>query len=609
MAGNTLSDAWYQVATSRVALLDTVRVQSQRFRGQPWVLLEDPYSLRFYRVSPQAYEFLRALNADETVDAIWRRMAAQHPETTPGQDEVVRLLSQLHLSSLLFFREQPLADAIYERTHKQRKRELTGKLLSFLYVRIPLFNPDRWLDSVRPLIRATTGLVAALVWLVVILFGAATVIVHWAGIGQGGQGLLALTNLPWLYLALTLVKVVHETAHAFVCKRYGGHVPSAGLMLLVLAPLPYVDASASWGLRNKWQRAYVGAAGMLAELFLAGLAAMVWAASSDGLVHSLAFNVMVVGSVSSLLFNGNPLLRFDAYYILSDLVEMPNLYQKAQAQWLHYGARWILGQPDSVEPATDATERTWYTAYGAVAFFYRLAVTFGVLLYVTDQWFAVGLLMLCTTAVAMLLMPLGKLRTYLGSLRRGRRRAWLGLAGALLATYFLVFLLPLPYALRLHGVLEARQTSPLYAMAPGELVELPVRHGQRVKAGELIARFENADLSSQLAITRLQIAETRAQIGQALITALSCRCGGPHWPTASASWPAWPRSSSCAHRRTANGWRPACMSASAAGSSAGSRSARSSTVPSSASPRCCPRPRPPNCSARRTPMPVFAWPA
>jgi putative peptide zinc metalloprotease protein len=521
MAGNTLSDAWYQVAASRVALLPSVRVQPQRFRGQPWIMLEDPYSHRYFRVTPEAYGFLRALHADETVDAIWRRMAAEHPQATPGQDEVVRLLSQLHLSSLLYFREQPLAEAIYERTQKQKQRELVGKLLAFLYVRIPLFSPDRWLDGIQPLIRATTGPLAALVWLVVVGAGAVTAFDRRAAIGHGGEGLLALSNLPWLYLALTLVKVVHEFAHAFVCKRYGGHVPTFGLMLLVLAPLPYVDASASWGLRDKWQRAYVGAAGMLAELFLAALAAMVWAATRDGLLNSLAFNMMVVGSVSSLLFNGNPLLRFDAYYILSDLVEMPNLYQKAQAQWMHYGARWLLAQQDSVEPASDATERVWFTVYGALAFVYRLTVTFGVLLYVTDQWYAVGLLMLGTTAIAMLLMPLSKLWGYLRSpaLRRRRFRACLGLTAAAGLVYGGVFVLPMPYALRLPGVLEARQSSPLYTQAPGTLVELPLRHGQRLKAGALVARFENPELQNQIEITRWQMVETRAQLGQALTRA------------------------------------------------------------------------------------------
>lgn len=523
MSGGTLSDSWYQVAQARVALLPTVQAQPQRYRGRPWVLLEDGYSHRFFRVTPQAYEFLRSLTAERTVDEIWQALAAQHPEGTPGQDEVVRLLSQLHLSSLLYFREQPQAEAISERMAKQRQREFAAKLLAFLYWRFPLFSLDGWLGRIQPLIRALTGRVAGAVWLVIVAIGAATALQHHEAIGQAGEGLLALSNLPWLYLGLTVVKVAHELAHAFVCKRYGGHVPTFGLMVLVLAPLPYVDASASWGMRSKWQRAYVGAAGMLAELFLAAIACVVWAATTDGLIHSLAFNVMVVGSVSSLLFNGNPLLRYDAYYILSDLAELPNLYQKAQQQWLHYGARFLLGQADSVEPATDISERVWYTVYGVLAFFYRWVVTLGVLLYVTDQWFAVGVVLLATTGFAMLYLPVNKLWTFLRTpaQQRVRVRALGLIAGLALLAYALVFLLPLPCAVRLQGVLEARHSSQIYLQTAGRLVELTVPHGQTVAEGQVIARFENPDLRAQIEITEAQLIEAQAQIGQALLLTTS----------------------------------------------------------------------------------------
>jgi putative peptide zinc metalloprotease protein len=517
MAGHLLSDAWYQVADAQVALLPTVQAQPQRFRGRPWVVLEDPYAHRFFRVTPQAYSFLRALNPDETVDAVWQRVAAEQPDTVPTQDEVLGLLSQLHLSSLLYFRAAPQSGAIFERQQATRRRELMGKLMAFLFVRIPLFSPDRALDAVQPLIRATTGPAAGLVWLAVVLAGLWAVIGEWPALSAAGQGLLSLSNLPVLYVAIAIVKVIHELAHAFVCKRYGGQVPVFGIMLLVLAPLPYTDATASWGMRSKWQRAYIGAAGMLAELFVAALAALVWVNTGAGPLNSLAFNMMVVGSVSSLLFNGNPLLRFDAYYILSDLAELPNLYQKAQAQWLHWGRRLVLGQAESQGPALDAHERTWYGFYGAGAFFYRLLVTATILLFVTDQWFAVGLVLLVTTALAMVLMPLSKFGRYLLALRQGRGRALAGTALVVALLWGGIAVLPLPHAVRLQGVLQAQASSQLYVQTAGQLVALPVRHGQRVDKGQLIARLDNPDLTHALQAVALQQAETEAMQRQALI--------------------------------------------------------------------------------------------
>jgi putative peptide zinc metalloprotease protein len=507
-----LSEAWFQVADARVALLSSVRAQPQTLRGRRWMVLEDPYSNRFFRVTPEAWAFLRALRADRSVGDTWAALAAAQPDAVPGQDDVVRLLSQLHVASLLHYEEAPRHEAIFERAEATRKRELTGKWLAFLYVRVPLFSPDRWLDSIQPLIRATTGRMAGLVWLLVVVAGIAAVVQRPEALSASGQGLLSVANLPWLYIALALVKVLHELAHAFVCKRYGGSVPSAGVMFLIFTPLPYVDASASWGLRRKWQRAYVGAAGMLMELFLAAIGALVWASTGEGLVNSLAFNVMVVGSVSSLLFNGNPLLRFDAYYILSDLAELPNLYQKAQAQWLYWGSRFLLGQREGVEPATDSTERRWYTVYGFLAFFYRLLITFTVLLFVLDQWFAVGVLMAITTLVMLVLMPLAKLRTHLGSavFERRRPRALAGMAVVVALAWALVALVPVPHALRLPGVLQAERSQSYYALAPGVLVELAVRHGQPLQQGDLIARLANPELDQALRATESQIAETAA---------------------------------------------------------------------------------------------------
>lgn len=514
---------WHQVAHTRVALQPTVHAQTQRYRGQPWVVLEDAYSNRFFRVTPQAYAFVRSLHAGITVDEAWHGWAQAQPDKLPTQDDVVRLLSQLHLSNLLFFGARADEAAIAQRTQTQRRRELTGKALSFLFIRVPLFSPQRWLNNAQTLVRACTGPMAAALWLAVVVAGSTALFQRGEAAWSAGQGLLSLSNLPWLYLSLALVKALHEAGHAFVCARYGGQVPTVGMMFLVFTPMPYVDASASWGLRNKWQRAYVGAAGMLVELFTAAVAALVWAHTSDGLVHSLAFNVMVVGSVSSLLFNGNPLLRYDAYYILSDLAELPNLYQKAQAQWLYYGSRFVLGMKEAVASATSRSETWWYSVYGALAFAYRWLVTVGVLFFVADQWFALGVVLLATTAITMVAMPLFKLATHLQSAawHAGRTGALLRLGAVLGVLLLLLVALPLPHAERLPGVLQAHRSQPVYAPTPGRLVSLAVQHGQTVKQGDLLARLDNPELDTLRLTSQAQMAEVQAQLRQAFGSSLA----------------------------------------------------------------------------------------
>ena len=207
---------------------------------------------------------------------------------------------------------------------------------------------DRW----KGFIALMTSRGAMLVWLLVVLVGASSALQNLGALSDHSQGLFSLSNLPWLFVSLTGMKLLHEMGHAFVCKRYGGEVHAFGVMFLIMTPLPYVDTASTWGFKSRFQRAIVSAAGMMVELFLAAIGALVWSHTSAGIVNSLAYNVMVVGSVSSLLFNGNPLLRFDAYYILADLVDIPNLYQKAQQHWMYLGDRYVLGSAAAESPAT-----------------------------------------------------------------------------------------------------------------------------------------------------------------------------------------------------------------------------------------------------------------
>lgn len=523
MSGAAFSDAWHRLASARVGLLPTVQVRKQSYRRQTWYVLQDAFSQKFFRVTPQAWRFLARLSPRRSVDETWRGYVSEFPEDAPGQEEVAQLLSQLNLASLLYFRHQADSAAIYKRDQTRRLRETRAKFMAFLYIRIPLLDPDAWLDRIRPLIAAFTHPLAALLWFVVVGMGAAAALGEREALVDGAQGLLSLSNLPWLYLSLAGLKLFHELGHAFVCKRYGGQVHTLGVMFLIFTPLPYMDASASWRFRSRWQRALVGAAGMIVELFLAALGALVWANSGEGLVHSLAFNVMVVGSVSSLLFNGNPLLRFDAYFILADLVDIPNLYQKASQQWLYYADRWLLGSPSAHPAALDAWERGWMTTYAPLSYVYRLFITAGILLFVLDQWFVLGLAMFAVAAWTLVVLPLVKLFGHLAGPRshKNRARAWL-VAGTLLLLLFGVLGgVPLPHAIKADGVLEAEQSRAVVVGVDGVLARLEAHSGDTLEAGQVIARLDNPELRHDLEVTRQQLGELAAQRRRALAVSLS----------------------------------------------------------------------------------------
>lgn len=518
MTAQTFSESWHRIAEARLGLLPSVQVQRQRFGGVDWYVLQDRFTQRFFRLTPQAWKFVSRLSPRRTVDEAWREALELFPDQAPSQHEVIQLLGQLHHSNLLYYRSASDSVEIFDRYRKFRRRELTSKLLGFLYLRIPLWNPNDWLNRIRPLVNAMISWPIAILWLLVVGLGVKAAIENSSSIADQSQGLLAMENLIWLYLCMAGMKVLHEFAHGFVCKRFGGEVHVFGIMLLVLAPLPYMDASASWAFRGRLERALVGAVGVLTELFLAAVGAIVWSQTGPGLVHNLAFNVMIIGSVSSLLFNGNPLLRFDAYYVLADLVDIPNLYQRSTQQWLYFADRYLLGTRDAVSPAIDRREWWWLTAYGALSFGYRMFVILLVLEYVADQWFLLGVVFAISTFIMVVVMPLGKLFSHLAgpTVMRNRSRAVAATVVGLMLPLVALSLLPWRDAIQAPGVVEAVEATAVTPGMSGWITEYRVRHGERVERGQVIAVLANPELEFDQRLVRQQLTEAEMLRNQAL---------------------------------------------------------------------------------------------
>lgn len=515
----TFSDSWHDVAQLRLGLLPSVRVHKQIYRGREWYVLQELGSEKYYRITPVGYQFVSRLNPKETVGEVWEAFVRDHSESAPGQEDVIHMLSQLHHSNLLFFRSKANNEAIFDRYRKQKTRENLGKLLAFLYVRVPLWDPNRFLDFWRKVLSPFFGTFSFLVWLVVVLLAGKAVVENWDALWQQGQGIFTLGNLPLLYLSIFVLKIFHEMAHAIVCKKYGAPVHTMGIMFIVFTPLPYIDASSSWSMRSRWHRVFVGGAGMYVELFFAAIAALVWVSTGPGVINSLAFNLMIAGSVSSLLFNGNPLLRFDAYYMLADAVDIPNLYQKANQQWLYYMDRWLLGTEKSEPAAGSPSEALWLSAYGFLSFFYRLFIMTVITIMVADIWVGLGVLMIIMMTFIWLLIPGQKLLKYLLTsprLVRNRSRAItvsIASAGAVLVCFLTV---PIPYSVKASGIVQSADIHQLFTHSGGKLVDVAVNNGDRVKKGQVLLGFQNRELEQELVITRYQIEETQWRYRRAL---------------------------------------------------------------------------------------------
>jgi putative peptide zinc metalloprotease protein len=508
------SQLWYRVSGLRPRLLSRARLHRHRYRGRVWYLLQDPTSNRVHRFTPEARLVIAAMDGQRTVDEIWKLAGERLGDDAPTQDELLQLLGQLHAADLLGTDVPPDALELFDRGQRETGAKRRRSWVNPMALRIPLWDPGPFLERHEAACRRLWSAPGAIVWLLVVLPAALLLPSHWADLtGNLSDRVLQTENLLLMGLLFPLIKAAHEMGHATATRSAGGEVHDMGLMLLVLMPVPYVDATAANVLRSRWQRALIGAAGMLVELFIAALAFYVWLLVEPGLVRALCFNVMFVAGVSTLIFNGNPLLRYDAYYILADLVELPNLAAQSARYWGYLLQHHLLRMRDLDSPAQTASERAWYTGYGLASATYRLFVTFAIALFVGTRFFFIGIVLAVWGVLMMTVVPLGRgLRALAqqGETRERPLRVY-GTATALAAALLLLAtLLPLPHRTRAEGVVWLPEEAIVRAGAPGFFRAFDVEPGRVVRAGATLAHCVDPALQAQVRLLQARVDELEA---------------------------------------------------------------------------------------------------
>jgi putative peptide zinc metalloprotease protein len=515
----TFSESWYRVANQKICLRPVVRVRRQNFRGERWIVLENPFSNQYFRLRPAAYEFVSRLRPDRTVEEVWQQCLGRFPDAAPSQESVIQLLSQLYFANLLQYDLAADSAQLFERYKKRKQREIGFQFLNVMFMRFPLLDPDRFLVRTLPLVGKLISPFGALLWILVVGYGLKIVAENFTVLRVQGQGILATNNLFLLYLGMVVVKAFHEFGHAYFCRRFGGEVHVMGVMLMIFTPMPYVDATSSWSFRERWKRVLVGAAGMIVEIFCAAIAAFVWSKTGPGIAHSLAYNIMFVASVSTVIFNVNPLMRFDGYYILSDLLEIPNLNQRAAMLLRHWTESWLFGVKNSESPAGTRREAGWLAVFGVTSWIYRVIVFSGVLLVVADRFLIIGIVMAVVCLISWAVVPVVRFIKYLSAsprLDRVRHRAagvTAGLAGLVI---LLLAVVPFPYSFRAPGVVMASQRTQVVNETAGRVQVLLARPGSFVKLGQPLLKLESPELDLQIADTRAHFEEVNARLLQAM---------------------------------------------------------------------------------------------
>jgi putative peptide zinc metalloprotease protein len=509
------SASWYRVKDLVPRLRPHARVVRHRYRGETWYVLHDAASDRFLRFTPAANQVLALMDGRRRVSEIWRLATERLGDDSPTQDETIRLLGQLHAADVLQCDISPDAAELFERWQKRERQEWRGRLLSPFAIRLHLFDPERFLARTLPWLRPLFGWGGALLWLAVVAPAVVVAATHWGELTHDLlDRLFTPANLLAVWLLFPVLKVFHEFGHGYAAKAFGGEVHDMGVMFLVFTPVPYVDASSSLALPSKARRATVAAAGMTVEVFLAAIAFWIWLAAEPGVVRALAYNALMIGGVTTLLFNANPLLRFDGYYILSDLIEIPNLGTRANrtvGEWIRrraFGLREL--EPEPTAPG----ERAWLVGYAVASFAYRILVLAAIVLWIMGQHFLAGVLLGGFAAVGWFGIPAWRGAQHLlasPQLRRVRGRALGVVGGGAALAAGLLALAPVPLRTRAEGVVWLPEEAHVRAGTDGFVARIVAAPGVWVRPGDLLVELRDPALEAELRTLGARVRELEAR--------------------------------------------------------------------------------------------------
>lgn len=387
------SEHWHLVKDVKPKLREAIDVFPRRLRGRSWVFLHDQKTQKFVRLTPEAWLVVAMMDGKYSVNELWEKASIsqqglphQHRfyhntgHQVITQNALVNLLSQLYSNDMLQTQHAADAKEMGKRFKKQRWNDIKQSFLNPISIKIPLFYPDNWFNRQQSLATLMYSGIGLIVWCLIVFPAIFLAGSHWQALTENlSDRVLSTSNLFILWCTYPIVKAIHEWAHGMAVKAWGGVVREVGLMFVLFMPVPYVDATSAYRFTSKWVRALVAATGVMAELLLGALALYVWLNVESGLVRAFAYNVIIIAGVSSLLVNGNPLMRYDGYYVLTELIGIPNLAQRAKQYWVYLSDKYVFKSADAKPPMGYAKERFWLFGYGLLSPIYRTIVVFGMI--------------------------------------------------------------------------------------------------------------------------------------------------------------------------------------------------------------------------------------
>jgi len=500
MSSSLFSPHWYRIAGLHPQLRPDVNVRRQQYRDQCWHLLTSTTVGRTYRINDKAYQFVGRSDGRHSVQEIWDILLAELGDDAPTQDEVISVLNQLDAQGLLTYEVVPDAAALAETGDARRKQRRKAFVNPFA-MRVPLGNPTALLRRLEWLGPLLINPFALWIWIGAVAIAAASAVAHWNElVGQAAPYLGSPRFLLIMWLCYPFIKVVHELGHGLAVRRWGGEVREAGFSLLVLIPAPYVDASASATFRDRRHRIVVGSIGIMVELAIAAIALAVWLNVQPGLVRDIALVTAFIASVSTLLFNGNPLLSFDGYYVFSDLIDVPSLGPRSRNYWNAMLMRFARGAAASPPQRLAHGEKKWLVMYAPLSFAYRLFISAMILLWVADHSISLAAVASAFMVYSLLVKPvwiaIQRVRNAVPT-HAARWRIASSCVAILAAIAAILVALPLPHHTVARGVVWLPEQAQVRAGTDGFVVKVAANDGNRVTVGEPLVVMEDPELIAE----------------------------------------------------------------------------------------------------------------
>ncbi|MBI3822324.1 MAG: efflux RND transporter periplasmic adaptor subunit [Planctomycetes bacterium] len=495
----------------------------QRYEGRMYYVVKDPVNLRYYRFKEQEHYLLMLFDGRVTLDSAQKAFEDRFRPERLKLEDLEQFGQQLLTMGLVQHDTPQAGKLLFEHRSKRIRMEWMQTLTNILYIKIPIFDPEKLLGRMLPWLWwmfTRAFLIASFAFMA---SAALLVLTHFETFHErlpSFESYFNFKNMIYLWIALGVVKVIHEFGHGLSCKAFGGEVHEMGFLLLCLSPAMYCNVSDAWRLPNKWHRILISFAGIYVELMIAAAATFIWwNTESTPFVNNLCLHLMVVCSVSTVVFNGNPLMRYDGYYVLSDWMEIPNLRDRANKYLQKLAMEYCLGIEVQPEGYMELHRRILFVIFAVISYVYRWVVTFVILKFMAT------FLKPYKLEVISELLALGALGSMIGwpvyrliknVSKRGRLPDMKPIRVSITAccvavVLFVIFFVPLPIT-RIYqsGVVQVQPTeiTQIAVEVPGILKMVHVREGQFVKKGKVLAEFaplEEMESQKELAMAQMAI--------------------------------------------------------------------------------------------------------